>query len=293
MEEINIIFSKYDKKPLDSLFDSEIELNNFAITFSKDLSEIIEMISLITNDHIKLNYYNLNECTIVGSLIRIIKYYKEVISIYEQNKSEIINLFVRPLYESFITIKYLIINGEESQENFRLISYKARFDVLKKQEDFEGKDSLQFKRLLSKINAKLDLDEFTFSDLELENKKDYKKKWKLDGKSFRDINKEVDIDYFYSSTYGVGSDSIHGNWQEIFDYHLNKKENGYFGNLYYENCNYTNLVTLNNIIIQTVLEFLKWNNCMTKSIEIGMNNMFLTNLFIYKIGEEKYGEQIE
>ena len=293
MLEINSILSKYDKKPLDSLFGSDVELNNFALTFSKDLSEIIEFTSLLSNENIRLNQYNLNECTIVGSLIRIIKYYKEILINYEQNKSEIINLFVRPLYESLITIKYLIINGEESQKNFRLISYKARFEVLKKQEDFEGKDSLQFKRLLSKINAKLDLDELTFSDLELENKKDYKKKWKLDGKSFRDINKEVDIDYFYSSTYGVSSDTIHGNWQEIIDYHLTKKENGYFGYLNYEKCDYRILVFINIIIIQSVLNFLKWNKCLTNNIELGMINMSKTNYYIYEVWEEKYGEQID
>lgn len=289
MKEIDSILEKYIQFSIPSI-ENEIELNTIAINYSKDLTELVDILSRINNFQARPNYYNLNEATIVGSMTRIIKLFKEFVNNYEQNKLEILTLFARPLYESFITLKYLIKNGEQSQRNFRLVSYRARFEnfkILIK----EDPNHPIIKRQLWKLNSKLKEDGFTMEDLEAENGKS--QKWKLDGKSFWKIHSEVDFAPLYSFIYGVGSDAIHGNWQEIFDFHLTKKDNGYFGFLYYEKCDCRVLIPMNTIITESILEFLEWNECLTEKISVGIENMQKANQSFYQVWEERFGEKVD
>ena len=55
----------------------------------------------------------------------------------------------------------------------------------------------------------LKADGFTIEDLE------NNKKWKLDGKSFKQLQQELDNEELYSSVYGMASDPIHSDWGEI------------------------------------------------------------------------------
>ncbi|HRG28857.1 MAG TPA: DUF5677 domain-containing protein [Chitinophagales bacterium] len=291
MKEINNILSKYSKKPTDSFIETESKLNTFLIQFSKDLAELTDMLSRLRNSETHPNYYNINEMTIVGSITRIIKLFKEVVINYELNKLEILTLFARPLYESFIITKYLIQNGVNSQINFRKVSYRARFENLKVLNELEDKTPAIIQRQIIKLNSKLKEDGFTISDLEEEEKKN--KQWKLDGKSFWKIHSEVDNKDLYSFIYGVGSDAVHGNWQEIIDFHITEKESGYFGFLNYEKCDCRSIVSINSIAIESIVEFLKWNSCITNEIENGLNNMIKTNHYIYEIWEEKFGEVLD
>ena len=43
-------------------------------------------------------------------------------------------------------------------------------------------------------------------------------KWRIQGKSFRDIFAEVEHDDLYPATYGMMSESIHGSWNESMDW---------------------------------------------------------------------------
>lgn len=290
MEELNDIFEKYQQSPFDSTIKTEDELNKLAIQYLKDLAELADILCRLINHETHPNYYTLNESTVVGSLTRIIKLYKELISNFEENKLEIVTLFARPLYESFIILKYLIRNGNESQKNFRLISYKSRYENFKLLSQEIDQTHPIIQRQLLKLNRKLQEDGLNIEDLETENNK--KNSWKLDGKSFWKIHSEVDFKEMYSFIYGTGSDAIHGNWQEIMDFHLTKKGNGYFSFLNYEKCDCRVIVPISTIIIESLLEFLEWNKCLTEKIEFGLNIMLKINQSIYIIWEEKFGEEI-
>lgn len=292
MKEITELFDKYELISLQENSETEEMLNSFLIRFSKDLGEIIDMLSRIINTETHPNYYNINEATIVGSITRIVKLFQESVLFYEQNKLEIFAQFTRPLYESFIVTKYLIRNGENSQRNFRLVSYRARYQNFKSLNKLEDKSHLIITRQLMKLKTKLEVDGFTIEDLEAESKLKGKA-WKLDGKSFWKIHSEVDIEHLYSFIYGVGSDAVHGNWQEIFDFHLTKKEGGYLGFLNYEKCDCRILVPLNSMVIEGLHEFLKWNNGLTEEIKLGLMNMKSLSNSIYEVWEDKFGEKLE
>lgn len=55
-----------------------------------------------------------------------------------------------------------------------------------------------------------------------------KNKWRLQGKSFRDIFAEIEHDDLYPATYGMMSESIHGSWNESMDWSLVRNDDGTF-----------------------------------------------------------------
>ena len=202
LEEVNYIFDKYFKSPFDSTIVAEDEFNKLVFLYSKDLAVLTDLLCRIIDKETYPDYYSLNEGTIVGLITRIIKLYKELINKYQQNEGEILTIFVRLIYESFITLKYLIKNGHQSQKNFRIISYKSRYENYKLLCKEPDQNHPIIKRQLIKLKNKLKVDGFTIADLETENQK--KGRWKLDGKSFRKIHSEVDLTQLYSFIYGAG-----------------------------------------------------------------------------------------
>ena len=289
MERVYEIFLKYVNDGYIIPFDTEESLNNTVIEFSTDIHELCDILSHTINFETHPNYYNINESTVIGSLTRIIKLYKELLEYYKQNKLEIYALFSRPLYESFIIMKYLIKNGENSQKHFRLISYKSRYDNYKFLIKQENQNSPPLKRQLLKFKSKLEQDNITLADLEAEGN-NQNKKWKLDGKSFWQIHKEVDISELYSFIYGTGSDSVHGNWQEIIDFHLTEKGGGYFSYLNYEKCDCRSIIPMNTIMLEAINVFLEWNNCTTDAIKSSIEVLLNINSTYYNLWETHFGE---
>jgi hypothetical protein len=292
LRELSEIFEKYDLVSLNEISSSEELLNDFLIELSTDLGELIDSLSRVHNSESHPNYYSLNESTVVGSVVRIIKLFKESVNFYEQNKLELLAQFTRPLYESFIVAKYLMRNGEDSQRSFRLTSYRARYKNFKKLQDHKGDNHPLIQRQLAKFNTKLEVDAFKLEDLIQESKKK-SKAWKLDGKSFWKIHSEVDNEELYSFIYGGGSDAVHGSWQEILDFHLTRKGEGYFGFLNFEKCDCRILVPLNSMVIECMQEFLAWNSTSDKDLKEGLINMNNLSNAIYDIWENNFGEIIE
>lgn len=293
MQEIEEISLKYETLPLSYFTKDSEDLKLFSILFSKDLAEFIDILARSINFDTRKDYYDINEATIVGLITKVVKYYNEALNYYETDKLDILGLFTRPIYESFILIKYLTLNGSSSQKNFRLVSYNSRYKNYKKLIHSENIDSPIIQRQLIKLLSKLNFDDFTIEDLELEDKKNNKQKWKIDGKTFWDIHNEVDNSYLYSFMYGGGSDFIHGNWQEIMDFHLTRKGKGYIGFFNFEKCDCRIIVALNGIILEAIREFLKWNNCLGDEIDLAISKMTLCNKSIYLAYEMKFGESIE
>lgn len=289
MKKLSDYFDNYQSVSLNHF--SETELNRFIIEFSIDLGQLIDILSSIINTKKYPNYYSLNDSTVVGLLTRIVKLFQESVYFYEKNKTEIFAQFTRTIYESFIIAKYLMQNGENSQSNFRLISYHSRYENYKKLNELPDRHHPIIQRQLKKLDSKLKLDGFTIDDLHIENKK--KNSWKLDGKSFWKIHKEVDNEELYSFVYGSGSDFVHGSWQEIMDFHLTKKGKGYFGYLNYEKCDCRLIVPLNTIIFEIFNSYLLWNDTLTEEISVGFKEMRALNLKVYEIWEKKFGETLQ
>ena len=225
MEEISKIMSRYDETYVSESLKSLESVNKFTGTFVKDVAEIYDCITRIRNIERNPTGFSLNDAPILGLLTRIWKLLKEIVVYYEQNNAEIISILERPLIEASITAHYLMISDEPVMEDYRKCSYKDRLRILRELNEgshfFETKAG---KRLLKSVQEKMDLEGFTEDDFQ----KQKKNGWKLEGKTFFDIFKEISDENLYKYTYGMMSESIHGSWNESMDWCLHKNEDSTF-----------------------------------------------------------------
>ena len=97
-------------------------------------------------------------------------------------------------------------------------------------------------------------DGFTIEDLE------NNKKWKLDGKSFKQLQQELDNEELYSSVYGMASDPIHSDWGEISQLHLiaNNEEGVMCANKDYNSSHYRYIIPFVMIPIDATIAYIQW-----------------------------------
>ncbi len=225
MHELQQITEKYDAEYVRDGVSSLEAINQFSLTFYKDVAEIYDCLTRVKNIERNPTGFSIDDAPILGLLVRVWKLLKEVIKYYEQNNAEIISVLERPIIEASVVATYLMTNGPEVIEDYRKCSYKDRLRILR---DLKGGSSFYEtkagKRLIRAIDEKMQFEKLTPEDFGLQKKN----KWKIQGKSFRDIFSEVEHDDLYACTYGMMSESIHGSWNESMDWCLIKNENGMF-----------------------------------------------------------------
>src|ERR1700683_2848895 len=219
MDEILKITGKYDEAFIKEGLSSVEALNKFALTFYKDVVEIYDCITRITNIERNPRGFSLNDAPILGLLVRIWKLLKEVIRYYGENNAEIIGILERPLIEAAVVARYLMTSDQSIVEDYRRCSYKDRLRLLR---------NLQMGSAFYKTKAGQRLIKSVREKMDFEMQK--KNRWKIQGKSFYDIFAAVEHVDLYAATYGMMSESIHGSWNESMDFCLNKNDDGTFSN---------------------------------------------------------------
>ncbi len=225
MDEIEKIISRYDEVYVSESLRSLDDINRFTGTFVKDVAEIYDCITRMRNIERNSTGFDLEDAPILGLLTRIWKLLKEIVIYYEKDNAEIISILERPLIEAAITAEYLLMSNSAVIEDYRKCSYKDRLRILRELKEgskfFETKAG---KRLLKSVQEKMDLEGFSEDDFTVQKKN----RWKLQGKTFFDIFKEITDEDLYKYTYGMMSESIHGSWNESMDWCLQKNEDATF-----------------------------------------------------------------
>lgn len=225
MDEIQNILDKYDKIDIKDSTNSLESLNSFAFNFYTDVSEIYDSFTRIKNTERNESGYSLNDAPIIALLVKTWKLLKEILIYYRNNNAEIISVLERPLIECAITATYLMQSDESVIKDYRKCSYKDRIRILrdykKGSKFFETKPG---KRLIKSVIEKMRLEGLTTDDF----KEQKANKWRLQGKSFFDIFKEVEHEDFYRYTFGIMSESIHCSWNDSMDWCLQKNDDNTF-----------------------------------------------------------------
>lgn len=225
MDEIQNIINKYEKANIKDSTKSLESLNAFAFNFYTDVSEIYDSFTRIKNTERNKSGYSLNDAPIIALLVKTWKLLKEILIYYEKNNAEIISVLERPLIECAITATYLMQSDESVIEDYRKCSYKDRLRILRDHQNgsafFETKPG---KRLLKSVIEKMELEELSPDDF-AEQKAH---RWRLQGKSFFDIFKEVEHEDLYRYTFGIMSESIHCSWSDSMDWCLQKNDDDTF-----------------------------------------------------------------
>lgn len=225
MEEILKIAEKYDADFVKEGLSSLESINRFALTFYKDVAEIYDCLTRVKNVDRNPTGFTLIDAPILGLLVRIWKLLKEVIKYYERDNAQVISVLERPMIEAAVIATYLMTSPAEVVEDYRKCSYKDRLRLLRELEagsPFFGTKA--GKRLLGAVQEKMQFENLTENDFATQKAN----KWRIQGKSFRDIFAEVEHDDLYPATYGMMSESIHGSWNESMDWDLAKQQDGTF-----------------------------------------------------------------
>jgi Family of unknown function (DUF5677) len=214
-------------------FGSLDEISQFAVQFYRDAAEIYDCFTRVKNFERNPSGYSLEDAPIIGLLVRIWKLLKETIRYHIENNAEFIAIFQRTLLETAVTATYLLRHDRAVLEDFRKCSYKDRLRILE-----DAKNGSAFsktkagQRLLRSVKKKMSLEGFSESDF-AEQKKN---RWKLQGKSFLDIFKEVYSEqntaqvseHMYRCSFGIMSESVHCSWNDSMDWCLQRNEDGTF-----------------------------------------------------------------
>ncbi|MBU2628383.1 MAG: hypothetical protein KKE61_07190 [Proteobacteria bacterium] len=225
MDEFVNILKKYEKSYIKEHLKDLDNLNVFALSFYKDVSEIYDCLTRVKNIERNPSGYSLNDAPIIGLLVKIWKLLKEIIIYYERNNAEMIGVLERPLLESTITSAYLMQSENEVIEDYRKCSYKDQLRILREHKEgspfFETKAG---KRILKSVNKKMALENYTIHDF----KEQKQNRWRVQGKSFYDIFKEIENENLYKCTFGMMSESIHCSWNDSMDWCLQRNDDGTF-----------------------------------------------------------------
>ena len=225
MIEFTQITEKYQPSYIKDHFSSLEGLHTFSTQFFRDVAEIYDALTRVGNVERNPTGFSIDDAPILGLLVRVSKLLKECVKYHEQDNAEVIAIFERPLIEATTIASYLMLNGHAAIKDYRKCSYKDRLRILR---DLEGGsaffDTKAGKRLLASVKEKMEFEGLTNDDF----KEQKKNKWRLQGKSFREIFAEVEHDDLYPATYGMMSESIHGSWNESMDWGLVRNDDGTF-----------------------------------------------------------------
>ncbi len=194
--------------------------------------------------------FDKNAATIVGLYIKQYILYSEYIEAYKTDKVYMCLLLQRIIYEAYIKMHYLIEYGEAAQVDYRLNSYKNRYNFYKEYKEFEGYYKIRNEKFLQDLKD----DGFEISDCEKIIKVGRDKK-----KNMSHLIAEFDNKKLYTSLYGITSDSIHSDWGDIRQVYISKTDDGNYVPMICTKKHFRMLIPLVSLIIDASLAFLKWN----------------------------------
>lgn len=201
--------------------DSVEGINDYAHGFYCDVAGVYGFITVQRNPHRNASGFSLSDAPILGLLTRVWKLLRLILGFYEDQNADFQAVFERPLFEASVVATYLLRNGDEAIQDFRMCSYKDTLRILR--EHSRGSEFFNTKpgqRVLASALNKLaieglDQDSFTAQK---------KNGWRLQGKSVYQIFRETIGSDPYSFGYGMLSESIHGSWANSMDWCLRRNE---------------------------------------------------------------------
>ena len=217
MKEIQDILAKYDRSYLTRLLASTPEADQLAIVFYEDVAEILDAFTRLKNVERNCTGFSIDDAPILGLLVHTWKLLKLVIWIYTEDSAEYAGIAERSLIEVAVTATYLLRSDKSTLEDYRRCSYRNRLRML--EQAASGSRYYRSKpgrRLLRSIKEKLALEGLSEHSFEEQIRND----WRVQGKTFRQIFKEVVSEDLYTVAYGTFSESVHGSWHDVRSFSL-------------------------------------------------------------------------
>lgn len=207
-------------------FDSEDRFIWLAVELLKEVGQITTILSCAYRLDEKgyPRKWTRNEATLGGLMVRISKLQRGVLDQACQKKLEITEILFRCLAESLINLKYLLKrNSDEIFDEYIEYSLREEKRLLKmiNQNIDRRKHELPIEsRMKRSINRAFQTSSFSTTQVD-ETKRE---PW---GETIYKRAKSIGMGEAYFALFSLPSHAVHGNWQDLIDYHL-KCENGEF-----------------------------------------------------------------
>lgn len=173
--------------------------------------------------------YTRRHAPIVGLMVRMVKLYEGYLDQMVNQRRELMNVYLRPLYEAQIKLEYLIRSGRPSAKSFIETSFRPEKEVLGYLNGLKAKRPLLpiERRMLDAIRRHLRRAGITQKELLA------RKQWNLDGKDMRSLLRHLNRDLQYAFVFGMSSHSVHGTWFDLWLNHLSKDATGFHADITY------------------------------------------------------------
>jgi hypothetical protein len=163
----------------------------------------------------KARGYSRRHAPIVGLMVRMIKLFEGILTEIVEHRSELAEVFNRPLYEAHVKLEYLIRSPRESVVSFMKTGFRAEKEML------AFLNEVKTKRRLIPIEVRMRRSILNhvrlagMSQAELRTQKT----WEL---SMRSLLTFLKRDREYSFRFGVSSHALHGTWPDLWLHHLQR-----------------------------------------------------------------------
>lgn len=196
--------------------------------------------------------WNRHEAVLVGHLARLYKLISAMLDQTCQHRRETTFIFARIAFECIVNIRYLLKN-DRPEVTASYIEYSMRHEkrlrdrILTNIASRDGQALHIETRMLRSIDASarrsgVDLDSI-----------DPPKNW--GGKNLFEKASEVGLQDAYLGAFAGPSHSVHGNWQDLLEYHLDSDDTGYMVDLQWHQPRPQLLSTLAHLAVGTLAEF--------------------------------------
>jgi hypothetical protein len=196
--------------------------------------------------------WNRHEAVLVGHLVRLYKLISGLLDQTCQHRRETTFIFARLAFECIVNTIFLIKHDRPeivaSYIEYSLRHEKRLRDRLRANIAARDGEVLPIEqRMLRSIKAAV---ENSGVDLDQMNPP---QNW--GGKNLYEKAKEVGLEVAYLGAFGGASHSVHGNWQDLLEYHLDFEDDGYLPELRWHRPRPQLLTTVSTLAIRTVEMF--------------------------------------
>ena len=170
--------------------------------------------------------WNRNQAILGGLLVRYYKLLSALLDQTCQRRRETSFMLARLVFECMVTIQYLLMrNSDELYQAFVAYSLQHERKLrehIQQNIDRRGGESLPIeRRMIASIDRTFSVSGITIDQAT----KATARPWK-DANIF-ERTRAVGLEQAYLLIFGGTSHSVHGNWQDLLEYHLEKEEDGF------------------------------------------------------------------
>ena len=203
-------------------------------------------------------HWSRNEAILGGQLVRLFKLLDALIDQTCKHRRETSIVIARLIFECIVNLRYMIANASDDLfSSYRSYSLQHEVKLLKKIEEniaARGGDSLPIEdRMIKSINLSFQASALTRQDVENYRQRNWS------GLNLYERAERVGLDQAYLAAFGGGSHSVHGNWQDMLEYHLEKlDDNSYRPNLHWHMPRPQILETLAMLVADALIDYVNY-----------------------------------